>query len=240
MKILYEIKIVIFKYVENPISLALANRAWYTIFHDPHARSEWLLNKYGRAHALFHAVRLGRNFLTLDVIKCLMAKKAILSRYFVQRLMLQCGGCDGRLLELRNTLNKYAITLEITSTINSEVRNMGLQNIKSNCYSTSGSFWVVLVRKNGTFILFVKTSKRCSMKYLSYDYNDPFDHNIYYCCDAYNIFGCYEGRANLVGLILDTSIFYIVDWCLALKDYCRLQQFIAQNEVMKVLLILKL
>ncbi|PKC02445.1 hypothetical protein RhiirA5_379778 [Rhizophagus irregularis] len=105
MKILYEIKIVIFKYVENPISLALANRAWYTIFHDPHARSEWLLNKYGRAHALFHAVRLGRNFLTLDVIKCLMAKKAILSRYFVQRLMLQCGGCDGRLLELRNTLN---------------------------------------------------------------------------------------------------------------------------------------
>ncbi|CAB4388631.1 unnamed protein product [Rhizophagus irregularis] len=39
--------------------------------------------------------------------------------------------------------------------------------------------------------------------------------SIYYCCDAYNIFGCYEGRANLVGLILDTSIFYIVDWYLA-------------------------
>lgn len=105
MDILYEIKIEIFKYIDNPISLALVNRTWFTVFHDSHAKSEWLLNKYGRAHALFHAVRLGSNFLTLDVIKCLIAKKAILSRYFVQRLMLQCGKCDQNLLELRGTYN---------------------------------------------------------------------------------------------------------------------------------------
>ncbi|GBB93894.1 hypothetical protein RclHR1_02250004 [Rhizophagus clarus] len=105
MNVLYEIKIEIFKNVDNPLSLALVNRPWYTVFHDPHARSEWLLNKYGRAHALFHAVRLGSNFLTLDVMKCLIAKKAILSRYFVQRLMLQCGKCDQKLLELRSRQN---------------------------------------------------------------------------------------------------------------------------------------
>ncbi|GES91753.1 hypothetical protein GLOIN_2v1793189 [Rhizophagus clarus] len=99
----YEVKSEIFKYIKNPISLALVNRTWYTVFRDPHVRSEWFLSKYGRAHALFHAIRLGRNFLTLDVIKCLIAKKAIVSRYFVQRLLSQCG--NEILFELGNTLN---------------------------------------------------------------------------------------------------------------------------------------
>jgi hypothetical protein len=120
MNILYEIKIEIFKNVDNPISLALINRTWFTIFHDPHARSEWILNKYGRAHALFHAVRLGSNFLNLDVIKCLIAKKAILSRYFVQRLMLQCGKCDQKLLELRST---YNTNQESVKKLNSSQKN---------------------------------------------------------------------------------------------------------------------
>jgi len=89
MKLLYEINVEIFKYVETPISLALTNRNWYYISQDPHARAKWLLFKYGRAHALFHAVRLGNKFLTITVCKCLIEqRKAILSRYFLQKLMV--------------------------------------------------------------------------------------------------------------------------------------------------------
>ncbi|CAB4464324.1 uncharacterized protein OCT59_025528 [Rhizophagus irregularis] len=106
-------------------------------------------------------------------------------------------------------------------------------------------FWVVLGRSGSqewNIHLICKNKQEQSLDLITIFYTNKkqYNNSIYYCCDAYNIFGCYEGRANLVGLILDTSIFYIVDWCLALKDYCRLQQFIAQNEVMKVLLILKL
>lgn len=41
-----------FKFVHTPLPLILTNRQWYTISKDPHARFEWLINKYGRAHAL--------------------------------------------------------------------------------------------------------------------------------------------------------------------------------------------
>ncbi|PKC09087.1 hypothetical protein RhiirA5_416130 [Rhizophagus irregularis] len=37
-----------------------------------------LIYKYGKAHALFHAIRLG-----------ILAKRAIISRYLIQRLMMQ-------------------------------------------------------------------------------------------------------------------------------------------------------
>src|ERR1051325_11389870 len=96
-----ELRVEIFKYLNTPISLALTNRKWYAISQDPHARAEWLIYKYGRAHVLFHAVRLGEGFITEDVVQALLARNAILSRYFIQRLLMQFGSFDERLIELK-------------------------------------------------------------------------------------------------------------------------------------------
>src|SRR5205814_10281727 len=96
-----ELKIEIFKYVDSPLSLLLTNRRWYVISQDPYTRANWLIYKYGRAHALLHAVRLGRNFISLNVVHTLIIKGSIISRYFIQRLALQFGNPDQRLIKLR-------------------------------------------------------------------------------------------------------------------------------------------
>ncbi|GES79610.1 hypothetical protein GLOIN_2v1595045 [Rhizophagus clarus] len=101
MQPLYELNIQFFKFVDTPLPLILTNRQWYTISKDPHARAEWLINKYGRAHALFHAVRLGNSFITAEVIQALLARKVILSRYFIQRLLMHFGNYDEKLIELK-------------------------------------------------------------------------------------------------------------------------------------------
>ena len=54
-----EIKINIFKYVDYPLNLALSCQNWSVIAKNPYAKTEWLIARYGKAHALFHAVRLG-------------------------------------------------------------------------------------------------------------------------------------------------------------------------------------
>jgi hypothetical protein len=105
-----ELKVEIFRYVSTPMSLVLLNRNWYSTSQDSHTRAEWLVYKYGRAHALFHAVRLGNNFITVEVVQALLAKKAILSRYFAQRLIMQFGTCDPKLIEMRT---KYNINVDI-------------------------------------------------------------------------------------------------------------------------------
>src|SRR5215213_5587051 len=103
MESLYdEIRLEIFKFINTPISLALTNRKWYSISQDPHARAEWLIYKYGRAHALFHAVRLGSGFITDDVVQALLARNAIISRYFSQRLLMHFGTVDEKLRRERN------------------------------------------------------------------------------------------------------------------------------------------
>jgi hypothetical protein len=87
MQLLFnELRIEIFKQIDKPLSLA--NRDWYEVSRDPHARAEWLVYKYGRAHALFHAVRLGNKFTTIEVVQALLSRNVILSRYFVQRLLI--------------------------------------------------------------------------------------------------------------------------------------------------------
>ncbi|RIA86032.1 hypothetical protein C1645_741146 [Glomus cerebriforme] len=92
MESLYEeLKFEIFRYTETPISLLLLNRNWYSTSQDPQTRAEWLMYKYGRAHALFHAVRLGKSFITEKVVQGLIARGAIFSRYFIQRLVMQFG-----------------------------------------------------------------------------------------------------------------------------------------------------
>src|SRR5580704_11962886 len=97
-----ELKVEIFKYVSTPISLVLLNRNWYSISQDYHARAGWLTQKYGRAHTLFHAVRLGNSFITVEVVQSLIAKKAIISRYFAQRLKMQYGTYDSNLIKIKS------------------------------------------------------------------------------------------------------------------------------------------
>ncbi|CAG8635408.1 3885_t:CDS:1 [Funneliformis mosseae] len=93
-----ELNIEIFKHIPTPINLLVSSRKWHNISQDPHARAEWLIYKYGRAHAIFHAVRLGNGFITEKVIHLLL-KKAILSRYLIQRL-LKHFGIDEKLITL--------------------------------------------------------------------------------------------------------------------------------------------
>ena len=96
-----EIKINIFKYVDHSLNLALTCRNWSVIAKDPHAKSEWLLVHYGKAHALFYAVRLGPTFIDIPVCQILIARKVFISRYFIQRLLMHFGKFDQKLIELK-------------------------------------------------------------------------------------------------------------------------------------------
>ncbi len=61
--------------------------------------------KFGRAHAFFHAVRPGKGFITVEVIQSLLSKNAMVSRYFIQRLLLNFGSYDERLIRIRAEYN---------------------------------------------------------------------------------------------------------------------------------------
>ena len=61
------LKVEIFKYLDEPISIILTDRAWHSISKDSYTRANWLIRKYGKANAFFHAVRLGSNFISPDV-----------------------------------------------------------------------------------------------------------------------------------------------------------------------------
>src|ERR1044072_3122225 len=102
MELLYdELSIEIFKYNATPINLSVTNKKWYNISRDHHARAKWIIYKYGKAHALFHAVRLGNSFITEEVIQALLSKDVILSRYFIQRLLMHFGTYDEKLIKLK-------------------------------------------------------------------------------------------------------------------------------------------
>ncbi|RIA79566.1 hypothetical protein C1645_845495 [Glomus cerebriforme] len=100
-----ELKLEILRYTKTPILLIILNRNWYSTSQDPNARAEWLMYKYGRAHALFHAVRLGKSFITDNVAQSLIARGAIISRYFIQRLVMQFGIQDPKLDEMKVRYN---------------------------------------------------------------------------------------------------------------------------------------
>ncbi|CAG8775386.1 90_t:CDS:1, partial [Cetraspora pellucida] len=72
---------------------------------DPCTRAAWLITQYGISHSLFHAIRLGPSFVTVDVIKCLLAQDANMSRYFIQRLLMHYGSYDQQLIELKIKYN---------------------------------------------------------------------------------------------------------------------------------------
>ncbi|CAG8497929.1 6818_t:CDS:1 [Diversispora eburnea] len=91
----------LFKYVDSPYNLTLSCKRFYNISSRPTARAKWIIRKYGRAHALFHSIRLGPNFINIPLVKCILANNGILSRYFIQRLLMHFGKYDKKLIELK-------------------------------------------------------------------------------------------------------------------------------------------
>jgi hypothetical protein len=100
-KLIDVLRINVFKFVTVPISLILTDRNWHTISNNIHAKTEWLIYKYGKSHALFHAVRYGDGFITEEVVQSLLSNGATMSRYFLQRLLMHFGKYDERLIELK-------------------------------------------------------------------------------------------------------------------------------------------
>ncbi|CAG8465453.1 5366_t:CDS:1, partial [Scutellospora calospora] len=45
----------------------LTSQDWYNIANNYKIKAEWIINNHGRAHAFFHAVRLGPSFTDLSV-----------------------------------------------------------------------------------------------------------------------------------------------------------------------------
>ncbi|CAG8605691.1 21791_t:CDS:2 [Cetraspora pellucida] len=77
----------------------------FNISGDYLMRTEWLLFQYGSFRALFHAIRLDPTFINLSVARAIISKGAILSRYFVQRLLVQFGRYDQQLIKLKTINN---------------------------------------------------------------------------------------------------------------------------------------
>ncbi|CAG8571067.1 15783_t:CDS:2, partial [Cetraspora pellucida] len=119
-----EILINIFKFVRFPLNLILTCKSWYNISSDHMVRAEWIVYQYGRAHALFYAIRLGSNFINSSVAKAIVTNGAIISSYFIKRLLLHFGKFDQQLetLKMEHNVNNQNIT---------NVRTIQQQNSKT-------------------------------------------------------------------------------------------------------------
>ena len=80
----YKIKIIISKYVNFPLNLALACQSWSVITKDPDTKSEWFIVHYGKELTLFYAVKLGSTFINVAVCQTLIGRKVI---YLVYNLI---------------------------------------------------------------------------------------------------------------------------------------------------------
>ena len=130
-----EIKVEIILYLSNPTSLAKCSREWNRIVNSPVTKSMWLIGRYGKTHALFHAVRMGEPFINVDVVECLFAQKAHLSRYFIQRVMLGFGKYDSRLIDLKLTHNIRPLDSDRKKIIQSKIRSPWASNLPFNVFS---------------------------------------------------------------------------------------------------------
>jgi hypothetical protein len=74
---------------------------WLNIRKHAYSKTVWLLFRYGKAHALFHAIRLGPNFIDESVCTILFAMKIPFSRYLFQELQKQFGQVDQLLINIR-------------------------------------------------------------------------------------------------------------------------------------------
>ena len=68
-----ELFIEVYKHIRYPISLILTNKEFHHLCVDPVAKSIWALANFGRIHVLFYAISLGKTFITVDVVKTLLA-----------------------------------------------------------------------------------------------------------------------------------------------------------------------
>ncbi|CAG8615423.1 8182_t:CDS:2, partial [Paraglomus brasilianum] len=130
-----ELKVEIILHLRNPTSLARCSREWNNIVNLPSTKSKWLIGRHGRTHALFHAVRMGEPFINLDVVECLFAQKAHISRYFIQRLVLGFGKCDSRLIDLKLTHNMGALVPGRRKSIQNKIRSPWASNLSFDVYS---------------------------------------------------------------------------------------------------------
>jgi hypothetical protein len=96
-----EIKINIFKYVNYPLNLILTCRNWTIIAKDSYAKIEWLIENYGEENALFHAVRLGINFIDMMACQSLIGRNVITSKYFIQILLKNYKMYNNQLVQIR-------------------------------------------------------------------------------------------------------------------------------------------
>ncbi|CAG8636237.1 222_t:CDS:1, partial [Scutellospora calospora] len=76
-----------------------------SVVKNENARAAWIIQNYVRAHALFHAVRLGPSFISVSVAQAIITKRGILSRYFIQKLLIHYGSYDLKLIEKKISHN---------------------------------------------------------------------------------------------------------------------------------------
>ena len=81
--------------------MALSCRNRSIIAKDPYAKTEWLIERYGKEYALFNAVRLGLTFIDMTVCQSLIERKVISSRYFFQILLKHLRMYNQKLVELK-------------------------------------------------------------------------------------------------------------------------------------------
>ncbi|CAG8813734.1 20539_t:CDS:1 [Cetraspora pellucida] len=98
----------ILKYNKILIDLMLTCKIFLNIIKDNQFKMNWLFFHFGKSHALFHTVRLGPNFINVDLANMIVEKIGI-SRYFIQRLALRFSLYDKKLLELKLQHNNSTI-----------------------------------------------------------------------------------------------------------------------------------
>ncbi|CAG8632841.1 4932_t:CDS:1 [Paraglomus brasilianum] len=130
-----EIKVEIIFHLSNPTPLARCSHAWYAAVNSPATKARWLTYRYGKTHALFHAVKMGEPFINVDVVECLFAQKAHLSRYFIQRLMLGFGKYDSRLIDLKLAHTRRPLDPVRNKLIQNKIRSPWASNLSFDVFS---------------------------------------------------------------------------------------------------------
>lgn len=124
----------IFIFTPKPLFLILLDKKWYEISCESRIRAKWVIQNYGKANALFHAIRFGEHFISMELVIFLITEeKVILSRYLAQRLLLQFGKTDDTLIELK-----------FRNDVNITINNNNIINNNSNTHSADNNNNVVI------------------------------------------------------------------------------------------------
>ncbi|CAG8462588.1 5405_t:CDS:2 [Scutellospora calospora] len=96
-----EIMLTIFKHIRFPISLLMVSKNWHELSKNHDVRASWMIFQFGKARALFYAIRFGPNFINVPTINMIIEKGGMVSRYLVQKLLLLFGTYDQKLIETK-------------------------------------------------------------------------------------------------------------------------------------------